>query len=166
MAAHIIAALRTQVQLHGNSFLVATELAHRLNSSGYGRVAYQFLAWKAHCSRRTAIRQIDRLIDQYHLFRKTVIRTREGYAWNLYQYVGPRTQHAAPPVTTHGDTVPSILPEPEREKELSLAEQLARQRRALQFMTEGGGLWHRTQEEITRLITLTKETPHDALPQL
>jgi hypothetical protein len=53
-----------------------------MNRSGYGCVSYQFLAWKAHCCRRTAITQIANLIAQDH-FRKTVIRTKEGYAWNL-----------------------------------------------------------------------------------
>jgi hypothetical protein len=100
MSRPIIAALRQQKQLRGNTFHVATELAHRLNPSGYGRVSYQFLAWKSHCCLRTAITQVKNLIAE-GLFRKTVIRTREGYAWNLYQYCGPKPKTAFPPVTTH-----------------------------------------------------------------
>jgi hypothetical protein len=61
MASNIIAALRPMAHLRGNTLLIATELAHRMNASGYGRVSYQFLAWKAHCCRRTAITQIGRL---------------------------------------------------------------------------------------------------------
>ena len=116
MATNILSALRPRVQLRGNTFLIATELAHRMNSAGYGRVAYQFLAWKAHCCRRTAITQVGNLIGM-GLFRKTVFRTKEGYAWNLYQYIGPRVHTASPPVTTHGARVASTLPTPKPEEE-------------------------------------------------
>src|SRR5262245_56024304 len=70
MSASIISALRHQTQLRGNTFLIATELAHRMNHSGYGRVSYQFLAWKAHCCRQTAITQIAKLLH-LGLIRKT-----------------------------------------------------------------------------------------------
>jgi len=61
MATNVIASLRHQSHLRGNTLLIATELAHRMNPQGYGCVSYQFLAWKAHCCRRTAITQIGRL---------------------------------------------------------------------------------------------------------
>src|SRR5262245_42237062 len=99
MATQIIAALRPDKRLRGNTFIIAKELAHRMNSSGYGRVSYQFLAWKAHCCRRTAISQIAKLTDPaLGLFRKTVIRTKTGNTWNLYQFIGPRVHTASPPV--------------------------------------------------------------------
>ena len=155
MAINIIAALRHQPQLRGNTFLIAVELAHRLNSSGYGRVSYHYLAWKAHCCRQTAITHIARLLE-LGLIRKTVIRTRAGYAWNHYQYIGPRTQTAAPPVTAHGQKGGSTLPDPGREKDTALRVDLERQKKALRLglMTEGSNAWHKTCEEIARLEAL------------
>jgi len=155
VSTHIIQALRHQSQLKANTFLIATELAHRMNGSGYGRVSYQYLAWKAHCCRRTAITQVKKLLD-LGLIRKTVIRTREGYAWNLYQYIGPRIHTASPPVTTHGATSVRTLPEDQREKELSRRQEIDNQRKMLRYMTEGSRLWHRTMEELTRLLTLER----------
>ena len=134
MAINIIAALRHQPQLRGNTFLIAVELAHRLNGSGYGRVSYQFLAWKAHCCRRTAVTQIARLVA-LGLIRKTVLHTKEGYAWNLYQYRGPLGHTASPPVTTHGAKLARTLPPPEREKDRSLREDLENQKKGLRFLT-------------------------------
>jgi len=156
MSAAILSAIRQHSQLTGNTFFLALELAHRLNAQGYGRVSYQFLAWKAHCSKRTAQRQIARLIDEHHLFRKTVIRTKYGNAWNLYQYIGPRVSGAAPPVTTRGDSMPSTLPAAGREKELSLTHALENQRKALHFLSPGSPVWERTQEEIARLEALRR----------
>lgn len=134
MATNVITALRQQSSLRGNTLLIATELAHRMNSSGYGRVSYQYLAWKAHCCRRTAITQIARLLDM-GLIRKTVLRTPEGYAWNHYHYIGPRVHTASPPVMTHGVKVVATLPEARREKELALGEELDRLKKGLRFLS-------------------------------
>lgn len=153
MSTTILAALRTQTQLHGNTFLIATELGHRMNGSGFGRVSYQYLAWKAHCCLRTAVTQIARLVKM-GLIRKTVIRTREGYARNLYQYRGALLHTASPPVTAHSARPVSILPDPEREKEDSLRQDLENQRKGLRFWTPGSEQWAKTCEEITRLEAL------------
>jgi hypothetical protein len=155
MSTAILSALRLQTQLHGNTFLIATELAHRLNSSGFGRVAYRFLAWKAHCSPRTAMRQVARLLDM-GLIKKVVMRTREGYAWNLYQYIGARPHTASPPITTHSDSLSGTLPPPEREKERSLREDLERQKKGLRFWTPGSDQWTKSYEEIARLEGLLR----------
>src|SRR5262245_5618597 len=147
MATQIIAALRHQKQLRGNTFIIAQELAHRMNSAGYGRVAYHYLAWKAHCCRRTAINQIAKLTDPaLKLFRKTVIRTKNGNAWNLYQYIGPRVHTAFPPITTRGAKGASTLPEDkqnqgclrreEREKDEGFQEEI--QRRETWLYTRSG----------------------------
>jgi hypothetical protein len=159
MSKIIIAALRHQPQLRGNTLLIATELAHRMNPQGYGCVSYQFLAWKAHCCRRTAITQIARLLAM-GLISKTVMRTREGYAWNLYQYRGPRVHTASPPVSTHGAKGAATLPDPEREKGHSLREDLERQKKGLHFWTPGSDQWTKTCEEIARLEALLV-MPHD-----
>jgi len=152
MSRTIITALRQQryAHLRGNTFLIATELAHRMNSQGYGRASYQYLAWKAHCCRRTAITQIAKLLD-LGLIRKTVIRTKEGYAWNLYKYLGPRVHTASPPTTTHGAKVARTLPDHEREKETAVQEDLERQRKGIRFLEPGSDRWQRVAEEIARL---------------
>jgi hypothetical protein len=153
MATNVIASLRHQSHLRGNTLLIATELAHRMNPQGYGCVSYQFLAWKAHCCRRTAINQIARLLEM-GLIRKTVMRTKEGYAWNHYHYIGPRLHTASPPVTTHGARIAATLPEAEREKDTSLRQDLERQRKGLRFWSPGSEQWAKTCEEIARLEAL------------
>jgi hypothetical protein len=155
MATNIISAVRHCDKLHGNTFLIAVELAHRMNGSGYGRVSYQFLAWKAHCCRRTAVTQIARLVA-LGLIRKTVMRTREGYAWNLYQYRGALGHTASPPVKAHGASPASTLPPPEREKDRALREDLERQKKGLRFWTPGSAQWTKTCEEIARLEALRR----------
>jgi hypothetical protein len=168
MSTHILSDIRHCTQLSGNTFLVALELAHRLNSQGYGSVSYQFLAWKVHCSKRTAQRQVAALTDTETetrrtarrsavpiLFRKTIIRTKTGNAWNLYHYIGPRLSRAAPPATTQGDTVAPILPPPEREKEQSLRHELENLRKGLRlYGTPGTAHWHATMAKITTLEAL------------
>ena len=156
MARTIIAALRHRQYAHlrGNTFLIATELAHRMNKQGYGRVSYQYLAWKAHCCRRTAITQIAKLLD-LGLIAKTVIRTKEGYAWNLYKYIGPRVHTASPPGTTHGASVVRTLPDPEREKESSLRDDIQNLEKGLRWWTPGSEAYAATQEKITRLKALS-----------
>ena len=155
MATQIIAALRHATpRLRGNTFLIATELAHRMNGSGYGRVAYSYLAHKAHCCKQTAITQIAKLLD-LGLIRKTTILTTEGYGWNLYLYCGPRVHSASPPGKTRCPKVGQTLPHPEeREKELSLKEDLDRQKKGLRFYTPGSDQWTITCEEIARLAAL------------
>jgi hypothetical protein len=154
MASQIIAALRRHApQLRGNTYLVAVELAHRMNGQGYGRVSYQFLAWKAHCCRRTAITQIAKLVE-LRLIRKTTIPTTTGYPWNLYHYIGPRVHTASPPVPTHGAKPASTLPEAKKEKESSLAEALAKQKKWFPNLTPGSDAWVTSGELIARLEAL------------
>ena len=154
MATQIIAALRHATpRLRGNTFLIATELAHRMNGQGYGRVAYSYLASKAHCCKQTAITQIAKLLD-LGLIRRSRSLTTAGYGWNLYIYCGPRVHSASPPATTRCPKVGQTLPHPEREKELSLREELDRQKKGLRFYTPGSEQWTITCEEIVRLEAL------------
>ena len=54
MSTTILAALRTQTQLHGNTFLIATEIAHRMNAGRATSVwPYEYIAVKAHCCEPT-----------------------------------------------------------------------------------------------------------------
>ena len=96
MSTRIIAALRQNTQLKGNTFLIATELAHRMNSRGCVRVSYQFLAWKAHCCKKTAMTHVQKLLT-IGLFTKHVTRTYYGYDWNRYAYTGPWPSGLGPP---------------------------------------------------------------------
>jgi len=157
MASTIIAAIRHAPHLRGNTFLIATELAHRMNPQGYGRVSYQFLAWKAHCCRQTAITQIARLLDM-GLIRKTVIRTKEGYAWNHYQYIGPRVHTASPPGTARSQTLGRTLPPPKtgEEKSTSLAEEIRLQRKGLQFVTQGSPIYEAVLAKIQTLEAMQR----------
>ena len=82
-----------------------------------------------------------------------MIRTKEGYAWNHYQYIGPRTSHAFPPVIPRGQTSGETLPTPtqEREKSTSLAEELRLQRKGLQFLEQGSPIYQACMEKILSL---------------
>ena len=60
-----------------------------MNGSGYGRVAYQLMAYATGYCRRTAIRHMHRLVT-LGIFAKTVYRLANGYAINLYKCLLPR----------------------------------------------------------------------------
>jgi hypothetical protein len=154
MATQIIAAVRRYApRLRGNTFLIATELARRMNGQGYGRVAYRYLAGKAHCSTRTAIRQIATLLD-LGLIRKVVTHTSQGCDWNQYYYIGPPVHSASPPRKTRCDTLSRTLPNSEREKELSLRDEWEKQKKGLRFYTPGSDQWTITCERIAYLGSL------------
>jgi hypothetical protein len=117
-------------------------------------MAYEYIALKAHCCKRTAMSQVARLVEEHRLFRKVVLHTKYGTAINLYQYLGHIPHQASPPVTTQGATVASILPDPEREKDSALRQDLERQQKGLRFWTPGSAQWTKTCEEIARLEAL------------
>jgi hypothetical protein len=71
MATPIIAALRTRADLKESLLHTAQELAHLAS-------IYAFLAQKCHCSRRTVIRHIQRLLD-LGIIRKTVLWIRGNF---------------------------------------------------------------------------------------
>jgi hypothetical protein len=134
MAKCIVAAIRQLDQLHGSLLLTAQELAHRADGfSGEVTVSYQYLAWKCHTSRRTAIRHIAKL------FALGILRVQRfyqaGHRWSANKYKfclaweypprrqDPDRQQAFGRVpgthTAHkgnGDTMTPILPPPEKEK--------------------------------------------------
>lgn len=150
MSRHIIQAIRHQTQLRTVTRTIAIEIAHRMNSNGIGRIAYSFLAHKAACSIRTAIRHVKKLVA-LGLFRKRTTKAATGYSWNVYEYTGPRAQPPPPPITTHYANLTPSLPEAEREKDTSVQEELDNQRKGLRFLTAGSEWWIRGQEEIARL---------------
>ena len=159
MSNPMIAGLRTQKQLHGNTFLVGAELLHRLNAQGWGRTSYKMLGWKAHCHERTAKRQVKRLVEDHHLFRKYTFRTPHGNGINLYQYIGPRVHTAFPPRKTHSGGMSPTLPTRGREgeKNTSLRQEIDTLKKGLRFCKSGSDAYASTQEKITYLEALLRE---------
>jgi hypothetical protein len=153
MASNIIAAIRHAPQLKGNLKFTALEIGHRMNRSGYVRMAHQMIAWKTGYSLRTAYRHAAQLCAM-GIFQKTVYRTASGYGWNLYKCLLPLPAfYLASPATTHGDSVSGTLPpaKTEEEKSLSLREEIRLQRKGLQFLMEGSDRYQACLEKIRAL---------------
>jgi DNA-binding Lrp family transcriptional regulator len=151
MATPIIAALRTRTDLKESLLHTAQELAHRASIYGMVRVSYTYLAEKCHCSRRTVIRHIQRLLD-LGIVRKTVLWIRGNYCEiNTYTF---RIACDRSRPRGGSDKTASKLPPQEREKETSLREELAKQKKGIHFLTPGSDLWQKTCEEIARLESL------------
>jgi hypothetical protein len=153
MASNILAAIRHAPQLKGNVKFTALEVGHLMNKSGYGRVAYTFMAMKTGYCRRTVIRHMHQLTDM-HIYEKTVYRLRNGYAINLYKCLLPIPAfYRAAPHGSSGDSVSSILPDPKAEegKSLSLREEIRLQRKGLQFLMEGSDRYQACLEKIQAL---------------
>ena len=136
MAINIISAVRHCDKLHGNLKFTAIEVAHLMNTQGYGRVAYTYMAVKTGYCRRTAIRHMHRLVTG-RIFAKTVYKLQNGYAINLYKCLLPRVAfYRAAPQSRTSDSVAPILPDPKtEEKALSLEAELERARKGLRFLT-------------------------------
>jgi hypothetical protein len=152
MSAYILAAIRQHPQLKGSLKFTALELAHRASRSGHVSLSYRFLGWKTGLHPRTIMRHIARLIALGILRKHRIWRAVRWCAMNSYRFLGVPAQACS------SDSLPSTLPPREREKEksLSLAEDIRRQRKALHFLTPGSPLWARTQEEIARLEALRR----------
>ena len=159
MSANIIAAIRRENQLRGNQKFTALEIGHRMNSSGYGHVAYQMMAHATGYSRRTAIRHMHKLVAM-GIFAKTVYRLANGYAINLYKcLLSPPAYYRSAPVTTHGVSVSSILPTPktDTEKNLSLREEIRRLEKGMHFLEPGGIPYEASREKLQRLQEMLYE---------
>ena len=92
MAINVITSVRhhaTAYGLKGSYKLTMLELAHRMSSSGVGRVSYAFLAGKTGQSVRTMIRHLHRLVE-LQLVQKIVHRTLVSgklvHGWNEYRW--------------------------------------------------------------------------------
>ena len=140
MSAPIIAALRQQRQLKESLLHTAQELAHRTSIYGVVRVSYSYLAVKCHCSRRTVIRHIQRLIDA-KVLKKAVIWIKGNFcevntytfclAWDKRPAAGGSDKKARkfPPRREEG------------EKYGNLAEKKRLDARGLSFLTPGSTLY-------------------------
>jgi hypothetical protein len=133
------------------------------------RVSYSYLALKCHCSRRTVLRHIQRLID-LGIVRKTVLWIRGNYCEiNTYRF--QIAWDTSPPKGGSDKTSQNLPPTEEeknaaltaREKNTSVRDDLAKQRWGLHNLyTPGSDRWHRTQEEIARLEGLVWQDDTDS----
>jgi len=152
MAAPIIAALRTRTDLKESLLHTAQELAHRASIYGVVRVSYGFLARKCHCSRRTVMRHIQRLID-LKLIRKSVIWIKGNFCEiNTYTFLVDWEK----PVGNQGSAKMSanLPPQEEREKSTGLEEELRQLAKGLRWCTPGSQAYEATCEKIARLQAL------------
>ena len=187
MAKPIIAALRQRRDLKESVLHTAQELAHR--ASIYGVVpatAYSYLAQKAHCSPRTAIRHVQRLEAAKILQPircKRIVRRKDlpasdrGYSAdprrghervirnevNQYRFVIPWDTSPQRPKSSsrpYDRTAQNLLP-PEREKTTSVREELEHQRKALRegWITPGSERWEAVNEKIVYLERLLMSEP-------
>lgn len=165
MASPIITALRHRRDLKESLLHTAQELAHLASIYGVARASYAYLALKCHCSRRTVLRHIQRLID-LGIVRKTVLWIRGNYcetntytfriAWDTSRPQGgsDKTSRKLPPPEGEKKAARRDEGGNPREKTSSLREELANQKNILRSLTSGSGLWERIAEEIARLEAL------------
>jgi DNA-binding Lrp family transcriptional regulator len=151
MATPIIAAIRQRRDLKESLQHTAQELAHLASIYGVVRVSYTYLAVKCRCSRRTAMRHIQRLEDA-KIIRKAVVWIRGNFCEiNTYTFRiawDKRVRRGG------SDKTSSTLPHQEREKNCSVWEELAKQKKGIHFLTPGSDVWQKTCEEIVRLERL------------
>lgn len=150
MATPIIAALRTRTDLKESLLHTAQELAHRASIYGMVRVSYTYLAEKCHCSRRTVIRHIQRLLD-LGIVRKTVLWIRGNYC-EINTYTFQIAWDTSRP-KGGSDKTARTLPLQEREKNISVREELENQRKALRagWLLPGSERWDAVKEKIVYL---------------
>jgi hypothetical protein len=140
MAAPIIATLRAQRQLKESLLHTAQEIAHRSSIYGIARVSYSYLAMKCHCSRRTVIRHIQRLIE-LRIIRKSVIWICGNYCEvNTYAFLIPWDKRPAAQGSDKTASKSSPRTE-EREKWGALEEKKRLDARGLSFLTPGSALY-------------------------
>jgi hypothetical protein len=140
MSSPILAAVRQQRQLKESLLHSAQELAHRSSIYGIARVSYSYLAMKCHCSRRTAIRHIQSLIDA-GIIRKSVFWIKGNFCEvNTYAFLISWDKR---PSQGGSDTMTPKFPPRTEEKEKwgGLAEKKRMDARGLSFLSPGSALY-------------------------
>jgi Helix-turn-helix domain len=140
MARPIIAAIRQRTDLKESLLHTAQELAHRASIYGVVRVSYSYLALKCHCSRRTVIRHIQRLIDA-GILRKSVLWICGHYCEvNTYAFLLSWEKR---PARQGSDIMAPKSPQTrEREEKYgSMAEKKRLDAKGLAFLTPGSALY-------------------------
>src|SRR6516165_631502 len=147
MALPIITAIRALRDPHLKESVLHTaqELAHRASIYGVVRVSYSYLALKCHCSRRTVIRHIQRLIDA-RVLKKAVLWIKGNYCEvNTYTFCLAWDRS---PVAGGSDKTARKFPPPEEgEKREGLAEKIRHLEKGLLWCTEGSPAYAATRVE-------------------
>jgi DNA-binding Lrp family transcriptional regulator len=157
MASPIITAIRQRRDLKESLTHTAQELAHLASIYGIIRVSYTKLARKCRCSRRTVMRHIQRLED-LRIIRKTVLWIR-GNLCEVNTYAFRIAWDTSRP-KGGSDKTSSTLPPQEREKNSSIREELANQRKALRegWVPPGSERWEAVSARIVYLEALLAAT--------
>ena len=150
MASPIIAAIRQRRDLKESLTHTAQELAHLASIYGIIRVSYTELARKCRCSRRTVMRHIQRLED-LRILRKTVLWIRGNFC-EINTYTFQIAWDTSRP-KGGSDKTARTLPLQEREKNISVREELENQRKALRagWLLPGSERWDAVKEKIVYL---------------
>ena len=154
MAVPIIAALRQRDDLKESVLHTAQELAHRASIYGVARVSLRYLAHKCHCSKQTIINHLGKLIALRIVSKRVVWIAGNLCETNTYTF--RIAWDKTPAQKCHSQNSRQNLPPQEREKELSLQEEVERQRKGIHFLTPGTDLWRKVSEEIARLERLLR----------
>ena len=160
MSRNVIQSLRqhaTHFGLKGSYKLTALELAHRMSSSGIGRVSYRFLAWKTGLSVRTMIRHIARLVDLGVITKhvqRVLVHGKLVFGWNLYKVTcSVAVQSRTAPSKGGSDKVAETLPEAktDTEKTAALEEEIRKLEKGLRLFAMPGEAREQVEQEIARL---------------
>jgi hypothetical protein len=157
MALPIITAIRQRRDLKESLTHTAQELAHLASIYGVVKVSYSYLAIKCRCSRRTVIRHIQRLLDLRIIHRDRLHRLgKKFFEINTYTF---RLAWDTSPPKGGSDKTSQNLPPQEREKNLSLREELANLKKGLRLgiYSPGSIAWESTCEKMARLESLLKQ---------
>jgi hypothetical protein len=154
MANPIIAAVRPLPFKESVSHTLI-ELAHRASIYGVVKVSYAYMAMKCHCSRRTIIRHIQRLIEA-KIIEKSVMWIKGNFCEiNTYTF---RISWQKSESKGGSDKMTSKFPPPEEgEKEGGLREKIHRQETWLltrSGLTPGSFLYELEVEKIAKWRTL------------
>jgi DNA-binding Lrp family transcriptional regulator len=158
MASPLIAAIRQRRDLKESLTHTAQELAHVASIYGVAKVSYAYLAGKCRCSRRTVIRHMQRL-EELHIIRKRVLWIRGNFC-EINTYTFQIAWDTSRP-KGGSDKTARTLPLQEREKNISVREELENQRKALHagWLLPGSERWDAVKEKIVYLEGLLASNP-------
>ena len=154
MSKAIITAIRKNQQLKGSLLLTAIELAHRANGfNGHVRISYSMIAAKAHCSVRTAIRHVNRLVGMGIIRVQRFWQPNNKWGINVYRFTIPwqkPAQNSSSAQNSNSDKASPILPTPrnseEKEKFGSLKDEEKAREMVLGWLSPGSALWNLVNE--------------------